>query len=151
MKTKTRILYSVTFFKTCLYEVMCKNMAFADKSQMSMLTLALMTVIGRHDTKICNILFSVCLSVCLSVSLSLSLYIYIYIRARAHTHTHARTYTHTHIYIYIFTHIYINVDILSIWKIEAEYYCKSTTLQSVTIHHSLSYNVTKCTSSYTVP
>ena len=59
-------------------------------------------------------------------------------------HTQPNTHTHTHpsyiyIYIYILTHThthkntYIKVDILSTWKPEAEYYCKSTTLQSVTI------------------
>jgi len=31
VKIKTRILYLVTFFKMCLYEIMCKNMAFARK------------------------------------------------------------------------------------------------------------------------
>jgi len=39
-ENKTRILYSITFIKMRLYEVMCKNMALPDKLQMSMLSLA---------------------------------------------------------------------------------------------------------------
>jgi hypothetical protein len=38
-ENQTRILYFVTFFKMCLYEVMFKNMKLPDKWQMSMLSL----------------------------------------------------------------------------------------------------------------
>jgi hypothetical protein len=40
VETKTNILYSLTFFKMCLYEEMCKIMALPDKTQMLMLSLA---------------------------------------------------------------------------------------------------------------
>jgi len=68
-------------------------------------------------------------------------------RARAHTHTH----THTQIHTQTSTHTYINFYFFSTWKPGAEYWCKSTRLQSVTLHHLLSYNITTHNSSYTVP
>jgi len=71
----------------------------------------------------------VCMHICVCIYVS---------KVFTHNQTHTHTHTH-HIYIYILTHThthkntYIKVDILSTWKPEAEYYCKSTTLQSVTI------------------
>ena len=120
VKTKTRILYSVTFFKFALiwkcaklchcltiHRCQCYPWPFSD------------IVIGSHDKRMCNVLF----------------HIYIYVYTHTHTHTHTR----------------INFDMLSNCKSELEFWCKSSRLQWLTFHNSLSYNITTSNISYTVP
>ena len=80
------------------------------------------------------------------------LYIYRHIHTYIHTHIHTyiHTYIHTHIHTYIHTHIhtythtYKHFDMLSTLKTEVGCWRTSTILQSVTIHHSISYTYTYC-------
>jgi len=80
VKNKTRILYSITFLKMCLYELVCENMSLSDMSQISMLSLAF----SWHSDRP---------SWCKNVQ-HFVLYIYIFMYTHKQ-HTHTYIYTHT--------------------------------------------------------
>jgi hypothetical protein len=126
VKNKTHILYSIIFFKMCLYVLMCKYTALTDKSQMWMLSLAFEWHSDRppRHKYMQYVSLSLSLSIYIYMYVCVCLYIYICMYTNTSARARARAHTHTH------TNTQIIVDFLSTWKSEVEYWWKSTRFQT---------------------